>query len=555
MTIKHQDISLGEAMEAIAPRDRHLIRALFTLSLAALFLGLFMGLWAAMARNGIARPELPETGYRVLTMHGVAVFFHWLSLAQGALLLVLAAKERRAPLALNGLGWAGGALMLIAFALQATGTLSGTPLLYDGSPELAGEERLGAFLFYLGYLVQALGLAALTMPAIATLMAAKRSRGGEWSGPGFGAVLWGGLVLVSAATLANAFLPAALWAAGWEEFPADHVTLWHVLFHNMHYLPLLGAMLAWTLLLPEISGARSVFGSNFSKIVFTLYLVFVPPTSLYHMFLEPGLDPLVLVLGSLLSLFIGVPTIAAFLVTTASLEAHARAKGAKGWFGWIRSLDWSDPATNALGAAVVNLALGGILAFVLIQEKLAGLLSDTFFVPGAFHFITLGVVTMTLLAVMLRLLPHLTGQNAPAPKLLSRLPWLITAGLLLFGLAGAAAGAQGMPRRVLDAGYEGAAPVAWTMLSQIIGAGAAVMAVGLVLLTLGAALPLVGLGRKAIRAKTALAPAPEPLALRQAAWGGSTSVAFLLFLMGAATWAAFTLMTSLPVIAGGAAGH
>lgn len=554
MTNKHQDISLGEAMEALAPRDRHLIRALFTLSLAALLLGLFMGLWAALARNGVARPELPETGYRVLTMHGVAVFFHWLSLAQGALLLVLAAKERRGPLALNGLGWAGGAAMLLAFALQAAGTLSGTPLLYDGSPELAGEERLGALLFYLGYLVQAVGLTAMTLPAVATLMAARRSRGGDWSGLGFGAVLWGGLVLVSAATLANAFLPAALWAAGWGDFPADHVTLWHVLFHNMHYLPLLGAMLAWTLLLPEISGARSVFGSGFSKVVFTLYLLFVPPTSLYHMFLEPGLDPLVLVLGSLLSLFIGVPTIAAFLVAVSSLEAHARAKGAGGWFGWIRSLDWSDPATNALGAAVLNLALGGTLAFVLIQEKLAGLLSDTFFVPGAFHFITLGVVTMTLLAVMLRLLPYLTGQEASAPRLLSRLPWLITVGLLLFGLAGAAAGVQGMPRRVLDAGYEGVAPAAWTMLSQVIGAGATVMAVGLVLLALGTALPLVGMGRITARAKPVLEPAPEPLALRQAAWSGSASVALLLLLMGVATWAAFALMTSLPAIAGGG-GH
>jgi len=37
--------------------------------------------------------------------------------------------------------------------------------------------------------------------------------------------------------------------------------------------------------------------------------------------------------------------------------------------------------------AVLNLAPGGTLAFVLIQEQLASLLSGTFFVPGYFHFL------------------------------------------------------------------------------------------------------------------------------------------------------------------------
>jgi len=62
----------------------------------------------------------------------------------------------------------------------------------------------------------------------------------------------------------------------------------------------------------------------------------VPPTSLYHMFLEPNLPESMRVAGSLLSLFVSVPTLIAFLIIVATLEAHARGNGATGVFGWMR---------------------------------------------------------------------------------------------------------------------------------------------------------------------------------------------------------------------------
>jgi len=545
--------SLSQSLAALAPSDRQLIRSLFAAALAALAIGLLLGLWMALARAGWARPELPETGYRLLTLHGVAVFFDWLTLAQGGLLLVLAAGERQARLAFSGSGWAGLAALLIAFVLHVAGTVLGNPLLYDGSPELVADQRLGAVLFYLGYCLLAAGLVLLALPGLATLIEARKAGGGAWSALGFGAFAWAGLLLVSAVALASTFLPALSWAVGWGGMPADHATLWHLLFHNMHYLPLLGTMLAWYLLVPELTGAHSVFGSGFSKVVFCLYLVFVPPTSLYHMFLEPGLDPLVLVVGSLLSLFIGVPTIAAFMVVMTSLEAHGRAKGAKGGLGWLKALDWTQTATHSLAAAVINLALGGILAFVLIQEKLAGLLSDTFFVPGYFHFMTLGVVTLTLLTVAERAVPALTGRHCSAGY--SRfLPWMITLGLFLFGLAGVSAGSMGMPRRILDPSYEGMAPQAWLLLSSVIAIGAVLMSVGLGLMVMRIGAAYLGFASKTGMVN-ATPTAPEEPALGQAAWGASSAVALLLILMTVATWGAFTLMRSLPVIAAGGAGH
>ena len=166
-----------------------------------------------------------------------------------------------------------------------------------------------------------------------------------------------------------------------------------------------------------MTGVGSILGERFSKAHLHVYLVFVPPTSLYHMFLEPGLAPSVRVLGSLLSLFIGVPTMAMFLVIVASLEAHARAQGAAGssdGFGSCpgRSQRWPSLgwrwSTSCLASPCLRADPGAA----------GSLLSDTFFVPGYFHFLTIGTVTLTLLAALTRLAPGLIGRALWTPRLL-----------------------------------------------------------------------------------------------------------------------------------------
>jgi cytochrome c oxidase subunit 1 len=246
-----------------------------------------------------------------------------------------------------------------------------------------------------------------------------------------------------------------------------------------------------------------------------------------------------------------------FLVIVASLEVHARAHGARGLFGWIGMLPWRNPAMSAIGLAVVNLALGGALSFVLIQEKLAGLLSDTFFVPGYFHFLTVGTVTLTFLAAFLYVLPALTGRPLWLPQVLRWLPHLTTAGLMLFGGAGIAAGYLGVPRRALDVGYDGAAPGAWTTLMSVVGAGGAVMTAALLvylyallrnLLPVGAAAPAVAEALPEVRWGEAVTGA-------QRAWTGPLAVAILVGLTVAFTMLAFELIRALPVAAAAGAAH
>jgi len=553
-------ITFATALHQLPSSNRAMLVAFVASALVTLALGVIFGASTGLVRAGLLDAD-PERGYRLMTAHGVTAFFYWLYFAQAALLLAFAAVYGRPVprLALAPAGWLGLLLMLAGLAANQLGTWLGAPLLYDGSPELVGaDDRVTAGVFYLGYLLLGAGLVLLATAAIATALAGKAEDGGRaWSAITFGTVAWAGLVMVSAVATLNVFLPAALWAFGLGGEPTDHTTGWHLLFHNLHYLPLMGTVLAWYVLIREMTGIGSILGERFSKAIFTVYLVVVPPTSLYHMFLEPGLAPSVLALGSLLSLFIGVPTIAMFLVIVASLEAHARARGAIGLFGWLWLLPWQEPAMAALGMAVLNLALGGTLAFVLIQEQLASLLSDTFFVPGYFHFLTVGTVTLTLLAALTHLVPGLTGHALRTPRLLSSLPYVITAGLVLLGVAGVAAGLTGMPRRMLDVGLAGAAPATWLTFSRLIATGGLIMAVGLLLYAcaLGGALVV---GRRpaegAITARPALT-ASGPAPVRQAALTGPLSVVILVGAMYVMTVVAFELSRALPLLVSGGGGH
>ena len=542
---------------ALARRDRRLLMVLAATALVALALGILGGLLTALARGGIIDIQ-PEDGYRFLTIHGVSVFFYWLYLAQIALLLGFAAIEDADGLAWSAAARFGAFLMVLGFGFSMTGAYIGTPPLYDGTPALLESEPRTLLVFNLGYILLGLGLMLTPVAAIATLLRAVRSgRRDKLSAVGFALFVWAGFLIVTGFAALHAFVPGLLWALGLAAFPAVQSTNWHILFHNLHYLPLMATVLMWYVLMQGLTGVHSVFGERFSKIVFAMYLVFVPPTSLYHMFLDPNLPEVVKVTGSLLSLFVSVPTLTAFLIIIASLEVHARSQGARGLFGWIKFLPWRHPSMAAMGVAVISMALGIVMAFVLIQEKLAPLLSDTFFVPGYFHFFTVGTVSMTLLAAFAVMLPALSGRAMGWPGLVRWMAWLALAGLLLFGGAGVTAGYLGVPRRVIEVSYGGEAPALWPVLMAIVGIGGSLMALALLVFAAGVAVALV--------------PDRRPMPPRQilptvdwggtevragaAAWAGPISILVIVLAMYGATVIGFEVMQTLPVTALGGAGH
>ena len=318
-------------LRTLPPQDRRLVIALAIASLLALIIGLTGGLLTALVRAGFL-DVLPESGYRYLSVHGVSAFFYWLYFAQAALVLGFSAVERgngggptgllRRSLASLGVG-----AMMLGFALGLVATMMGSPPLYDGNAELLADDPLTVLVFSAGYVLLGLGLMLVPVSAIATLLSSLgRDRRKVLDALGFALLAWSGFLIVSGFAAIHAFLPSLLWSLGLADFPVGQETGWHILFHNLHYLPLMATVLVWYILMQALTGTKSVFGARFSKIVFSLYLVFVPPTSLYHMFLDPGLPEYVKVAGSVLSLFVSVPTLTGRVANVVEI-AEQRAPG------------------------------------------------------------------------------------------------------------------------------------------------------------------------------------------------------------------------------------
>lgn len=536
---------LADRVSALPSTDRVVIGVLAGAALVALTAGAIAGGLTALARGNLISVDA-SLGYRLLTVHGVTAFFFWLYFAQAALLLLIlsAAPDGCGRIAARPLAVLGTSAMFLGLLSSEIAALWGEPMLYDLAPGLAAEAGWVPGLYYLGYLVLAVGLGLVAISAIATALASRGA--GEWSSVTFSAAAWAGLLLVTSIASAVAFWPALRWMLGWGGFPDLYEVGWHVLFHNLHYLPLMATVVVWYVVVQDLCGISSIFGQRFSKVVFSLYLLLVPPTSLYHMFLDPGLDPAIRAVGSLLSLLIGIPTILMFLIIIVSLETRARAMGARGLFGWLTYLPWRQPALAAIGMSAVNLALGGIFAFVLIQERLAPLLSDTFFIPAYFHFFTLGTVTLTFLGAFAILIPGLGGCRLLAQRSLAGFPVLLSVALAVFGTAGLVAGYLGAPRRVIDIGYDGGAPSEWSALMSIVALAGATMA--LVVLVYVAALIATWLRR--IPASPVLSTTVAIPTEVAAAWTGPLAVALLIAAMAGATWLSFDLLRALPIKVG-----
>ncbi|MCZ7642213.1 MAG: hypothetical protein M5U33_05005 [Pseudorhodoplanes sp.] len=132
------------------------------------------------------------------------------------------------------------------------------------------------------------------------------------------------------------------------------------------------------------------------------------------------------------------------------------------------------------------------------------------------------------------------------------MPWIVLAGLLLFGAGGIGAGLMGVPRRVVDIGYGGEAPAIWRPFMAMVGIGGVLFASALAVSVFGVLRSLVP-GRRglAVAAEPHVAAARSAAAPAAAAWTGPLAVVLLVAAMYGATIGAFELMQSLPVTTAG----
>lgn len=532
------------------PAERRLFGAFLAVALASLA-------WGGLAAAGIAIARAPALGliedpllyYRLLTVHGLATFYHWLLFFQAALLFpAVGLYIPGARLFSLPLGWLAFAVMTAGAGAQQLAALAGGEVLYTAFPPLAGQFPRSP-LIYLGFVLLAAGVLLLAANYLATVATARRAGlVAELPTPTFVGLMWTIVMAAASAIALGIYTPALLWSVGTGGIdPMEYTMGYFTFFHVNHYVPLVAAVGAWYALAKHTTGAQSVLGERFSKAVFTAYPLIVPPTFLYHLFLAPGVPAEVKTIGSLLSLFIGVPTVIVSVVVLGMLEARMRAAGARGAFGWLGALPWGNPAFAGLAMAMLTSGLGGAFAYALLSEGLATLLHGTFVVPGYFHAFTSAGVTLTFMATTYALLPGLTGRHLWGLRLAALQPYLMAIGATIFVIFGVAAGYAGVPRRVSSIAYAGAAPPGWTPLMNVteaVGGLLMVLAGGLFFaVVLGTLLA----GRRAPAEAPARATAPEP-ALGTMTWAAATPAVLVVGLIVAVSVASFELVRRWPFL-------
>ena len=166
---------LTDRLARLPKADRLLCRLMIGFALFALALGIAYGVTMALARAG-AFTFLPDTPYRVLTVHGTAASFtcsmprrlHCSSCLRSARGRV-GSRCARLP------GLERLSLPAVDLSAPVFGALTGTPLLYNANPELGLEDRRVVADVAGGYLLLSAGLVAISVSGIATTLAARRS--------------------------------------------------------------------------------------------------------------------------------------------------------------------------------------------------------------------------------------------------------------------------------------------------------------------------------------------------------------------------------------------
>ncbi len=534
--------------------ERKLILAIFLMALIALGIGGAAAFMLVIHLTGIIDLD-SSTRYVLLTLHGSSAFNYWLYFAQAGLMLLLLLVYGRVRLS-NYIKipiLAGSILMTVSYIMVLVSIASGSEVTYSILYPLAHKYG-SSILMLIGYSTLYMGLIIIAVSMIQASISARARSGGEWSSVAFASFLWMVLLAITSFASFLVYFPELQLILGRDPIikPYSFEMSWSVMFHNLHYLPIMSTVILWYVLSELTTGVKSIFSERISKAIFSIYFFVIPPTSVYHLFLEPGLPESIKLVGSILSLGVSVPTIAVAFLILSSLEISARSNGYP-VLTWIKALPWKNPFFMALAISMITAFAGGSMANVVIQHRFAQLLSDTFAVPGYFHFFTLGSVSIVFISSIMLFSSFLNGSHRIALRSLSLAsPIFIAAGLYIFGVAGIIAGYSGLPRRTLEFSYGLDIDIGgyWSQIAIIIGVGGIIMASAAFLYLISALLTVLGVYGSDIHGVEVRDLRPDKIA-RGIPVTPAIVIALLLVAISIATLAATSIMNNLPIEVGG----
>jgi cytochrome c oxidase subunit 1 len=198
------------------------------------------------------------------------------------------------------------------------------------------------------------------------------------------------------------------------------------------------------------------------------------PLGFHHQYVDPGVPQGWKMVHAFLTFAVFIPSMMTLFTVTASLENAGRARGGKGWLGWIWALPWGDPSVAAQLLAGILFLFGGIGGLINASYNINLVIHNTSWVPGHFHLTVASAVTLSFMGITYWLVPYLTGRKLWQPKLAVAQAWLWFIGMLIFSNAMHVVGLLGAPRRT-PLGLAPYIPEEWSGHLFRIGLGGAIL--------------------------------------------------------------------------------
>ncbi|MDF1522257.1 MAG: cbb3-type cytochrome c oxidase subunit I [Trueperaceae bacterium] len=467
----------AHAVDTFGPAKRVSLAYIVT-ALLALLVGGALGPFQAFNYGGIdlygLLPFL-QSYYQGLTLHGVLNALVFTTFFNAGLLFYLPVRDLNAKPAMTWM-WGSYGIGVAGLVIAGIGIIGNTSsVLYTFYPPLYGHWS-----FYTGLALVVVS-SLMVGAEVIRLRLVWRKANPDQATPlvtYMSVVLWMMWMLASVGIVVSVVGFLIPWSFGLREGvdPLLARTLFWYTGHPIVYFWLLPAYVSWYALVPKQAGGE-LASDPLGRLAFLMFLLFSVPVGFHHQFTDPGIPAGWKMVHSMLTMFVGIPSMLTAFTIAASLEIAGRRRGGKGVLGWLGALPWKNASFTAQILAMFAFIFGGAGGIVNASFNLNMLVHNTAWIPGHFHLTVGTAVTLTFFGITFWLLPHLTKKPLFRPRLALWAAWTWFVGMMIFAIGMHWQGLLAVPRRAyisnlpaaLAEGYANAqVPMAVTAVSGVV---------------------------------------------------------------------------------------
>ena len=435
-----------------------------------------MAMMQSLSRASLDLPfRSAKMYYLSVTAHGTLMALVFTTFFIMGLGYAVATRALERPLAHPGVAWGSfwvalaGTLATVAVILAGKATV-----LYTFYPPLKAHPA-----FYIGATLLVVGSWGWCFVMLRTLALWRREHAGAliplaMHGMAAAIIVW---LLATPGVAAEMLFQLIPWSLGLMKTvdPLLARTLFWFFGHPLVYFWLLPAYTLWYTLLPKEAGGK-LFSEPLGRMTFAMFLIISTPVGFHHQFQDPGISAGWKLVHTFFTMCISFQSLVTAFTICASLEVAGRLRGGTGLFGWIRTLPWGNPVVSSALFAMLLFMVGGFGGAVNAAYALNSVVHNTAWVPAHFHLTVGSAVALTFMGAGYYFVPRISGRELEL-KLLARVqPALWFIGMAIFSFLGHITGLMGLPRRVYDTTYGGAAAAqSWKILTDVTALGGLIL--------------------------------------------------------------------------------